>query len=211
MISQETDPEDHAYICIDEKAEGVYWHQLVPGENLYEMRYIRLQEHDKDYHELLHPQYVFLTLPDLSEFSTGDLFSKHPTKPGHWKHESRTDDHIILNIGVNVNPHAFEARVAAHPSVKSAILIGTNRSHVCLLLELEECHADSVFDDEIWPLILRASVGMRAAEQVARSMIVITSPDKPLPRSFKGAVKRKEACEAYSEEIEACYAKTSRS
>lgn len=170
------------------------------------MWYTRLDEHSQDYGELVHPQYVFFTMPHLSEFRTGDVFSKHPYKPGHWKFVGRSDDHIILDSGINVNPHAFEARVEAHQRVKSAKMVGNSRPCVCLLLELHSELPGPELDDEIGALIQQASHGMRSFEKVPLSMIVIVSPKNPLPRSFKGAVKRKEAAELYSEEINACYA-----
>lgn len=206
LISQETDPEDYEYLCFDEKKEGIRWIQLNPGENLYEMWYIRVKEQSENYGELFHPQYVFFTMPHLSEFRTGDVFSKHPHKPGHWKFEGRSDDHILLSTGINVNPHAFEARVEAHPRVKSATMVGDSGPCVCLLLELHNETPGSELDDKMCALIQQASHGMRSFEQVPPSMIIIVSPKKPLPRSFKGAVKRKEATELYSEEINACYA-----
>lgn len=216
LISQETDPEDFAYFCFDARRDGIRWEEI--ASKVYEMRYIRLMPNVPGYANLLHPQYVFLGFSNDQEYSAGDIFSKHPTKPDHWKHEGRVDDNIVLSIGQNVNPRAFEERVEKHPSVKSATVIGNGRAKVCMLLELEDSRVNNregsfgfglgnEFENDIWPTIQRASQGMRTYEQVERSMIIMVTPDKLLPRNHKGAVKRGAASQLYQDEIELCYAK----
>lgn len=203
MISHETDPCDYEYICVDARREGIQWKEITPS--LYEMCYSRVGPKEGRSKDLLHPQYIFLTYPELENYSTGDLFSPHPSKLGHWKYESRADNTVLLSIGQNVNPRPLEDRIEKHRSIKSAIVVGNGRPRVCLLLELEDDAVESSFDEKIWPHIQRASQGMRSYEKVQRSMIAFVRPDKPLPRTFKGAVRRGRACEIYQKEIEQCY------
>lgn len=209
---QPTDPEDHQYIHVKVSQTGIQWRETLPGR--YEMVHVRATPGQAE-NELLQPQYIFMTYPDLQEYSSGDLFSKHPTKPDHWKYEGRTDDSVVLSIGQNVIPKAYEERLERHAAVRSATVLGNDRPCVCLLLELEPEKdrrygtPGEMLDQEIWPAIQRASEGMRTYEQVQRSMIVLARPEKPIPRNFKGAVKRGEAWELYQTEIEACYARLS--
>ena len=208
---QETDVEDHEYIRIEASQMGVEWREVATGR--YEMVHVRVKP-GPEANNLIQPQYVFLSYPDLGEYSSGDLFSKHPRKSGYWKYEGRKDHSIVLSIGQNVIPRAFEERLEKHPAVRSATVLGNGRPCVCLLLELEEeywevgcldCTPGTKLAREIWSVIQRASEGMRTYEQVPRSMVILASRDKPIPRSFKGEVKRREACEVYKDEIEARY------
>lgn len=88
-----------------------YWHPSHSG--------IELRDH-KDGHYVLFfvrdpkldlYQGIFSTFPDLQEYSTKDLFSKHPdpVKSFLYKWTSRADDIIVLSNGENLAPALMEA------------------------------------------------------------------------------------------------------
>ena len=167
------------------------------------MGYIRSRENGN---RLKHPQYIFLTYPHLDSYWTGDLFSAHPDKEDHYKYEGRKDDHVVLSIGQNINPRALEERILGCEWVKGAVVVGSGRERVCLLLELEDKGNSERRFEDVWSVIQRASQGMREYERVQRGMVVLVSKEKPLPRTFKGNVRRGKAVELYKDEIERCYA-----
>ncbi|OAG09382.1 acetyl-CoA synthetase-like protein, partial [Paraphaeosphaeria sporulosa] len=82
IIQHATDREDWQYMCINPKYNGIEWR---PRGSLYELVF-------KKSNDLADVQGIFKTSLRSQECSMGDLYSKHPTKPHHWKHEGRTDD-----------------------------------------------------------------------------------------------------------------------
>lgn len=82
----EVDQEDWAYIRPSINA-GVEFRHM--SGNSYEMFVVR-DERLKG----LQPTFEIFT--DLQEFSTHDLFSKHPTKHDHWLYCGRSDDVIVF-------------------------------------------------------------------------------------------------------------------
>ncbi|KAL4926774.1 uncharacterized protein BDV17DRAFT_293125 [Aspergillus undulatus] len=135
FLTQETDLEDYEYFCVDAARTGIHWNQISPDANLYEMQRLRMSQEEynngqRHNSQLLQPQYVFLTLPDREQYTSGDIFSKHPSKPDHWKYEGRIDDQIPLSMGQNVYPGVFEERVAKHRRIQSATLVESGREQV---------------------------------------------------------------------------------
>lgn len=80
-------------------------------------------------------QGIFTTYPDLTEWPTKDLYSKHPTKTDHWLYEGRADDIIVFSNGEKLNPMSLEQSIEAHSEVKSAVVIGTGRFEPGLLID----------------------------------------------------------------------------
>lgn len=72
-------------------------------------------------------QAFFQTFPDMHEYATKDLYSKHPTKAGRWLYRGRTDDVIVLSNGEKVNPLDMEACIQGHPIVKACVIVRCSR------------------------------------------------------------------------------------
>ena len=56
------------------------------------------------------------------------------------------------------------------------------------------------------PTVEEANRGAPAYSRIFKELILVTRPDKPLPRTEKGTVMRKLALRAYNDEIEKMYA-----
>lgn len=156
---------------------------------------------------------VFKVFPHLEEYSTSDLFSAHPdpSKPHHWKHESRTDDMIVFNSGCNFNPRIHEHLIASHPAVQACILIGTGRHCAAVIIELRNGHyteddgeKEKVLD-EIWPMIQRANAVADTIGQLRRDYVIFASKERPFGITGKGTVQRGKAVKMYKKEIEEIY------
>ena len=82
------------YLADDGDTRYFYWGP--PGRGYY------MREAGTDLWEMVlqrHPEFddcapIFATFPQLDEFATKDLYSKHPNKPNQWRHEGRTDDMV---------------------------------------------------------------------------------------------------------------------
>src|SRR6186713_3226922 len=82
IIQHTTDREDWQYMCINPLYNGI---EMRPVGDLYELVFINGVEHAAQ-------QTIFTLYPRKKEHPTADLYSKHPTKPHHWKFEGRKSD-----------------------------------------------------------------------------------------------------------------------
>jgi hypothetical protein len=139
---------------------------------------------------------------ERERWSSGDVFAPHPTKGDHWKFVGRRDDNFSMANGQVVDPRPLESQVRKEPGVQSATMMGYGRPVCCLVLELER---GVDLEEAIWPAVQRAGQGMRPIEQVQRDMVIVASSEKPMPKTFKGDVKRAALEEMYCDEIEECY------
>ena len=137
----------------------------------------------------------FAIFPELTEFHSRDLFSPHPTKQDLWVYESRLDDLIVFSNGLKVYPLPFERIVVSDPRITSALMAGTQRLQLALLVEpADSSHLDIVgrahFIEDVWHLVQKANQTWPAQAEVLKTHILIVSPGKPFERAAKGTVQR---------------------
>ncbi|KAI0970741.1 hypothetical protein F4678DRAFT_461874 [Xylaria arbuscula] len=152
----------------------------------------------------------FYTFPELDEYSTKDLYKRHPTLPDFWIYHGRADNVIVFSNGEKLNPVTIEEIVQDHADVHGALVIGSNKFQAGLLLEpvqhLENEEEKRKFIDNIWPLVEKANSETVAHGQISKELIAIASPDKPFHRSGKNTIQRGSTIQLYAEEIETLYA-----
>ncbi|GLA05490.1 putative NRPS-like protein biosynthetic cluster [Aspergillus niger] len=174
------------------------------GDGLYELVVPRV-EHSLVMHGIFH------TFPDLKEYRSKDLYTRHPTNPKLWKYHGRFDDVIVLSNGEKLNPISLEKIVEGHPSVHRALLIGQRRFQTCLLIEpdIEKVAApinEKEFVDMIWPIVQAANKTVPDYGQIVKTMIRLSSREKPFKLTAKGTTQRHAVNKDYAEEIEEIYA-----
>lgn len=197
----EVDQEDWSYMHFSPNAGTEFRHYS--GDE-YELVVVR-KENFRPF------QPVFELFPELPEFSSKDLFSKHPTKPDLWLYHGRSDDVITFLNGEKTNPISMEASISSHPDVRSSLVIGQGRFEASLLVE--PCQSDpmSINDraqwiEKLWPIIQKANSRCPAHARVSKSHVLFTTPAKPMSRAGKGTVQRRFTIENYSAELDALYA-----
>ena len=191
--------EDWRYFKFNEQAIGMEFRLQDSDSGLYEMVFVKKPE-------LKHIQAVFVTFPDLQEFSTKDLFEKHPSKRGLWKYASRSDDIIVSSSGENLNPVTIEGIMTSAPDVKGSLVVGQGRSHAAVLIEpTNPSFPHDELLDKIEPYVDRANEATIKHGNIARDAILVTSEDNPLPRASKGTIQRAAANKLYMPEIHALY------
>ena len=197
----EVDQKDWAYIRPSTNAGVEFRHVSGDGYEMFVVRDERLKG--------LQP--TFEIFPNLQEFSTHDLFSRHPTKHDHWLYRGRSDDVIVFLNGEKTNPTLMEGLVQNHPDVRSALVVGQNRFEAALLVE--PSHPSKVSTsgraeliENLWPVVEEANRKAPAYARVSKSHILFTNPEKPMSRAGKGTVQRGFTIEKYSAEIDALYA-----
>jgi thioester reductase-like protein len=174
-------------------------------KDLYEFVIVRNDDYDAF-------QGVFSTFPDMKEYSTGDLYSKHPTKQGYWRSCCRCDDIIAFSNGEKLNPVTIEGVVSAHPAIEHALVNGHGRFQASLLLKskmpLSDYDKDTLLDD-VWLTVQRANQDCPTHGRVTKHLIMFAVPEKPMVKTAKNTVKRKETLELYQDEFDALYAAAS--
>ncbi|KAF1849275.1 acetyl-CoA synthetase-like protein [Cucurbitaria berberidis CBS 394.84] len=202
VVQHSTDREDWAYICINSTYNGI---EMRPVADLFELVYVR----NVAYADF---QGVFKAYPHLHEFSMQDLYSRHPTKPHHWRHEGRKDDIIVFRNGSKSNPMVHERMIASHPAVQHALVVGTGRDKLAVIIELRpEVYTGDVQKQRnllktIWPIIIQANNVVETYSQLEARYVMFAKPDKPFAVGLKGVVRRKATVDLYAEEIEELYA-----
>ncbi|CRG88391.1 L-aminoadipate-semialdehyde dehydrogenase large subunit [Talaromyces islandicus] len=171
------------------------------GDNTFEMV---LHQNDK-FHRSRSLSHNF---PHIKEWRMGDLFSPHPTKPHLWKFYSRVDDIIVLPNSHKVNPIPIESQIRAHPLLSGALVVGSGKPQLALLLELvENSHLENAryLINDIWPSIELVNQTLPAYACISRSKLLIGNPAKPFLRTPKGSVVRNTTIELYAREIASLY------
>ncbi|QMW25955.1 hypothetical protein G4B84_001200 [Aspergillus flavus NRRL3357] len=176
-------------------------HMELHEEGLYEMVIRRSPDS-----RLLHG--VFHVFPELQEWRTKDLFSKHPTEGGLWRFESRTDDIIVLGNGEKVNPIEMEAAIEGHDLVRNAMIAGRGMTECVLLVEPDwdkfgDRDLDDGFIDEIWDSVEAANKQGPGYAYIEKDRIGIASREKPFQMNAKGTLRRALVCKDYESEISA--------
>ena len=96
-----SDPENWRYL----KYSAVLGHEFrYFGDGMYELVIVRNSALDTF-------QGFFFTFPHLNEYSTNDLFIRHPSKPDWWRHIGRTDNVVGFLDARKLNPALMESRI----------------------------------------------------------------------------------------------------
>ncbi|QRW09278.1 AMP binding enzyme [Ceratobasidium sp. AG-Ba] len=161
-----------------------------------------------------HQPFVFnYEMDGKRAYRTHDLLVRHPTKPWLWKSVGRMDDQIVLLNGEKVTPGPMEEEIVKSPIVNAAIMFGRERNQTGVLVELVSTAQRRSLEageriqviEEIWPFIKNANATSPAHARLAKSAILFTDPDRPLPRTPKGNVRRSAALDVYQDGIKSLY------
>ncbi|QRV74455.1 L-aminoadipate-semialdehyde dehydrogenase [Ceratobasidium sp. AG-Ba] len=107
-----------------------------------------------------------------------------------------------------------ETEITKSPVIYFAAMFGRGRNQTGVLIELIDTAQPQTSDatgrteliNEIWPYIENANAVASTYARIDKAAILFTRPDKPLPRTPKGSVKRSAALNAYLDDIESLYA-----
>ena len=154
-------------------------------------------------------QGVFSTFPNLDMFPTNDLFEQHPSRPRSWVFRARADDIISFTNAEKLNPVSMEDVISTHPMVKSAIVGGQGKFQASLLIEPKvyptTAEEETHLIQAIWPTIQQANRDCPAHGRIMRDFVMLSIPEKPIPRAAKDTVQRFAALKLYTKEFESLY------
>ncbi|KAJ5382865.1 NRPS-like enzyme [Penicillium concentricum] len=176
-------------------------------EDEYELVIVHTPERES--HQM--PSTIF---PGRQEYSTRDLWVRHPdrSKSDLWRWSARADDVIVFLNGEKTNPVSMEQHVVvSNPEVSAVVVAGAQRFQASLIIEFggdgdmgPSERAAAI--EKIWPSIEEANRACPAHARIARTHILFTTPDKPIPRATKGTVQRAGTLALYAPELDALYA-----
>lgn len=162
------------------------------GDDLYELVFPRT--------ELLDQTYAFsVTCPDTQAYRTKDLFS--PLDDGWWVFRGRADNWVVMSNGLKMDPTGTENKISAHPAVSAAIVAGSHRFRLCLLVETK----GPVDLEDIWATVQEANKAAPKFGRIPKELILFAHSDKPFLRTGKGTIQRRLSIELYDREIEVLY------
>lgn len=192
------------WFLINSEIFGCEWRQSEDDDDVYELVIVRKGEDPG-------LQGFFYTFPDATEFSTKDLYRKHPTLPDHWLYHGRADDVLVFSNGEKLNPVTIETIVMGHPEVLGALVVGANRFQPALIIEPrtypESKKEQKEFLDSVWPRVVKANQETVAHGQIGRNFIALSKPEKPFHRAGKGTIQRPGTVRLYADEIDQIYDK----
>ncbi|KAI1815677.1 hypothetical protein GGS20DRAFT_316260 [Poronia punctata] len=199
-------PELWAYFKFNTDAFGAEW-RPVDDDDTYELVIVRKEKEPG-------LQGFFYTFPELNEYSTKDLYKRHPTYPDFYIYHGRADNIIVFSNGEKLNPVTIEDTVQDHPDVQGALVIGSNKFQAGLLLEpvqsIEDEEDKRRLIDSVWPLVEKANHDSVAHGRISKELISVVKPNKPFFRSGKGTIQRAATVQLYSEEIDHLYEEAER-
>ncbi|KAG6888349.1 hypothetical protein C0995_009042 [Termitomyces sp. Mi166 len=200
-IPRPGDEGDWAYMEFGKRAK-VRW--MPQGDGTFECQFLTTNTHSLPIENL----------PDVRGYATSDLWEPHPTKDYLWKIVGRIDDVVIHSSGEKTVPGPMEDIVMSSQYVMGTVIFGRAHNQPGILVEPKAQYAIDITDqtqvaklrNKLWVVIDEANKIAPAFSRIFKEMILITSKDKPLPRTGKGTVMRKMALKAYDDEIEGLYA-----
>lgn len=162
-------------------------------------------KHPDVYHRYF--QAVFWIFPDLDEWATNDLFTKHPTRPHHWKYAGRADDIIILGSGLNFVPKHYEESIwRNNPMVKNAIMVGNGRRNLGVVVELQDSSLlrmdRAKVDQSLQESVDEFNEKSTKLCQLSLHDIVFCDEGESPPRTGKGGFSRKQVEAAFKERLD---------
>ena len=149
-------------------------------------------------------QQAFHLHPELEEFPTSDLWTRHPARPDLWRYGGRADDLVNFTHGESLFATPLEEIIEQHPGVRTAIIGGEGRHRPFVLIDLTDPTKEIDFET-VWPYIDRANERCADVVKLDRSRVLFTEPSKPLPRTAKATVLRKPALALYGSAIDRLY------
>ena len=182
---------------------GIEMREYIPG--LFELFLVRKPG-------LEHYQGIFATFPDISEWSMGDLYERHPdpAKPFLYRYKGRKDDVVVLSNGEKVSPALMEAALNSSPLVRGSMVVGRGRFQPAALLDLAidppcTIEAKNELANELLPFITAANAHAPAHAQLDRYHILFADPKRPMQYLGQGKIQRLRTYTLYEDDIDKLY------
>ncbi|OQV10495.1 hypothetical protein CLAIMM_14484 [Cladophialophora immunda] len=145
---------------------------------------------------------------DDGSYATKDLFEPHPSILGAWKYCGRLDDTIVLVNGEKAIPIAMEQALRQDRLVREAVMFGTGKSQLGMMVIASEQGAgmeDRDLIESIWPTVVAENKPLPAYAQLAKDMVRVLPAGTPYPCTDKGSLMRQAFYRGFHDDIEEVY------
>ncbi|KAI8146561.1 hypothetical protein BJV82DRAFT_599006 [Fennellomyces sp. T-0311] len=151
-----------------------------------------------------------VVLNEQGLYETTDLFREEPPNSGYYRHIGRNTDVFVMSNGKKIYPTLMENEIRGCNIVKGCTVIGEDRSHTAILVEINPLRVANYDPEQIKAEVYEA---VKAANKQLPEDSAVTVPElvyivpegKVLPTISKGTVSRKSTLQAFKEEIEKLY------
>ncbi|KAL8680152.1 MAG: hypothetical protein Q9186_003619 [Xanthomendoza sp. 1 TL-2023] len=144
-------------------------------------------------------------------FELQDSLICNPLKPtNEVKILGRLDDLIVLATGEKIQPFKLEHALEQVPGVKRAVVFGTGREEIGILVEpdLSRLQRKSDLKASLWSQIVEINKSLDGHARVSSEAAIIIKPhDKHFTLTDKGSISRKETAASFESEIDSVYEK----
>ncbi|KAF8627100.1 hypothetical protein AX15_004541 [Amanita polypyramis BW_CC] len=148
-----------------------------------------------------------------------DLLMAHPRDRRRFRILGRADDLLVLSTGEKVLPTPLEREISRHPCVKDSIVFGDGKFELGVIVELAKGvvppHMNLGIQQDVLAVIAwlrletcieRGNDYVEGHGNIAEEMVILTrEDDKPLKRTDKGSLARRENYALFEKEIKKCY------
>lgn len=179
------------------------------SDDLYELVLDRPEDGEPNLwqHAFWNPQFK-----GLKTIETKELYAPIKDLDGRtrWVFSARKDDLIKLEWLAKFHAQDIEKMLQQHPSVSSVLVGGEGRPSPYVIVEPEnggmEDEAARFLLDELYE-VLSKSKGTHVEIRIPKDNMIITKPGRPLKKSLKHTLRRKEIEKDYEAEIEKVYSR----
>jgi acyl-coenzyme A synthetase/AMP-(fatty) acid ligase len=146
--------------------------------------------------------------PDLDTYHTKDLWKAVPGREGYWATAGRVDDFVKLASLTKFNAIEIEQIINRDPRIAACIVGGDAQQKPFVLVQLldDSSRPNSTNLDDIWPSLAEANKHVFSEAQLWRDLVLFTTPDRPIKKTAKGTVDRRNTIQMYNREVEELYA-----
>lgn len=191
-------------------ASDTEWQYLRP---ISDPKLLSFEEREHGLSELcVKPNWPFLAKPNAEDGSyiTSDLFEPHPIKPNAWRYHSRADSQLTLVNGKKFDPAPMEqAMLASTDLLKDVLIFGSGKEYAgAFLFPTSREVPEQDLIDALWKKVKYMNEESQSHARISRNMLVVVPVgdyDKPLEKSSKGTILRKQAEARYADVIESAY------
>lgn len=155
-------------------------------------------------------QQIFHLFPDLDEFHTKDLWTRHPVREDLWRFGGRVDDLVNLSHGESLYVTPIEATIQEHPDIRTAIVGGQGKIRPFVIIELGRSTSLSGAERDkklsaVLPYIQKANERCVDEVKIGQGRVLFADTAKPLPRTAKDTILRNSAFALYQSDIDLLY------
>lgn len=148
-------------------------------------------------------------LKDLEKIETSELYAPAKDIDGspRWVFSARKDDLTKLEWLAKFHAKHLENIILEHPDVSGVLVGGEGRPYPYVIVEPRNSNIEGEKSEALLVELYQSlsDNNSHAEIHIPKETILITKPDKPLKRTFKKTLMRKEIEKDYNEEIEEVY------